>query len=101
MLAGRIVAAPVSWGASGVPGWVLGGAWPARTGPLCIPAPEVSRLSSPPRKERGYTERYALAQDTAVMGQAPAAGEGPIHNVRTCRDYLAREVEPRLATASV
>jgi inosose dehydratase len=51
-------------------------------------------------EERGYTGRYVLEQDTAVMGQAPAAGEGPIDDVRICLDYLAREVEPRLATVS-
>ena len=48
-----------------------------------------------------YAGRYVLEQDCAIMGDAPAEGEGPLADVRVCLDYLVREVEPRLATASV
>jgi inosose dehydratase len=49
----------------------------------------------------GYAGRYVLEQDCAIMGAAPAEGAGPLDDVRICLDYLAREVEPRLETASV
>ena len=35
------------------------------------------------------------------MGAVPAEGEGPLADMRVCLDFLAREVEPRLATAAV
>ena len=52
-------------------------------------------------EQAGYAGRYVLEQDCAIMDAPPAEGEGPLEDVRTCLDYLAREVEPRLATASV
>ena len=48
----------------------------------------------------GYAGRYVLEQDTAIMGDEPAPGEGPIVDVRTSVDYLRREVAPRLVGAS-
>lgn len=45
----------------------------------------------------GYAGRYVLEQDTAIMGDEPAIGEGPIEDVRTSIDYLRREVVPNLA----
>lgn len=52
------------------------------------------------QEHSGYTGRCVLEQDTAIMGDAPAPDVGLIHDVRTCLDYLAREVEPRLATVT-
>ena len=37
----------------------------------------------------GYDGLYVLEQDTAIMGKAPAAGKGPINDVRISLDYLA------------
>lgn len=68
---------------------------PLGTGDVDIAAAVVALESA------GYTGRYVLEQDCAIMGAAPAQGEGPLSDVRTCLDYLAREVEPRLATVTV
>ena len=40
----------------------------------------------------GYAGRYVLEQDTAIMGDEPAAGEGPIESMRISMAYLQREV---------
>ncbi|MDP1876268.1 MAG: sugar phosphate isomerase/epimerase [Actinomycetota bacterium] len=45
----------------------------------------------------GYQGLYVLEQDTAIMGEMPADREGPIGDVRTCLEYVGREIEPRLA----
>ncbi len=45
----------------------------------------------------GYVGRYVLEQDTAIMGDEPALGEGPIEDVRISIEYLRREVVPNLA----
>jgi len=42
---------------------------------------------------QGYQGRYVLEQDTAIMGDEPAAGEGPIESMRISVDYLRRKVE--------
>jgi inosose dehydratase len=44
----------------------------------------------------GYSGRYVLEQDTAIMGDEPAIGEGPIEDVRTSLEYLRRMVVPNL-----
>lgn len=47
-------------------------------------------------EQAGYRGWYILEQDTALTQGLPAAGEGPIHDVRACLDYLATEVAPRV-----
>ena len=44
----------------------------------------------------GYDGWYVLEQDTAITGDEPAPGTGPIEDVRANVDYL-RELEARLA----
>ena len=44
----------------------------------------------------GYRGRYVLEQDTALTQGLPAEGTGPVDDVRTCLDYLATNVAPRL-----
>lgn len=44
----------------------------------------------------GYRGWYVLEQDTALTQGLPAAGTGPVDDVRTCLDYLATNVAPRL-----
>jgi inosose dehydratase len=39
-------------------------------------------------ERRGYTGWYVLEQDTAVLDAAPAAGEGPIEDVRRSIAFL-------------
>ena len=46
---------------------------------------------------QGYQGRYVLEQDTAIMGDEPAPGEGPIESMQISVDYLRRE----LATTAV
>lgn len=46
-----------------------------------------------------YDGLYVLEQDTAIMGEEPAPGEGPIGDVRISIDYVRREIEPVLADA--
>lgn len=40
----------------------------------------------------GYSGRYVLEQDTAIMGDEPAPGEGPIESMRISMAYLRHEV---------
>lgn len=107
MLSGRKLANPMPWGLRELPS---GGStravsflWPhVHEASLCHSVRGMSRLrrQSLHLAERGRTERYVREQDTADKGEAPAAGEGPIDEIRTTVDYLACEVEPRLATVS-
>ncbi|MBI4941748.1 MAG: TIM barrel protein [Actinobacteria bacterium] len=45
----------------------------------------------------GYRGRYVIEQDTALTTGAPAAGEGPVTQVRASLDYLRDVVAPRLS----
>lgn len=45
----------------------------------------------------GYTGHYVLEQDTAIMGDEPEPGQGPIDDVRTSIAYLRDRVVPALA----
>ena len=47
----------------------------------------------------GYRGRYVIEQDTALTQGPPAAGEGPVLEVRTSLDYLRDVVAPRLGGA--
>lgn len=44
----------------------------------------------------GFEGRYVLEQDTAILGDEPAVGAGPIEDVRASIAYLRREVVPNL-----
>ena len=50
-------------------------------------------------EEAGYAGWYVLEQDTAILGAAPAPGEGPIGDVRTSIAYLD-EVGRRIPAAT-
>ena len=43
-------------------------------------------------EDQGYQGRYVLEQDTAIMGDEPAPGEGPIENMRVSVDYLRNRI---------
>lgn len=45
----------------------------------------------------GYRGWYVIEQDTAITGEVPADGEGPVDQVRTSLDYLRDVVAPRVA----
>lgn len=47
-------------------------------------------------ESKGYDGWYVLEQDTAITGEEPAPGKGPIEDVQANVDYL-RELEQRLA----
>lgn len=45
----------------------------------------------------GYTGLYVIEQDTAITGDLPAPGEGPVEQVRSSLAYLREVVAPALA----
>lgn len=51
-------------------------------------------------EEQGYTGWYVLEQDTALTQGLPAAGQGPVNDVRQCLDYLSSTVVTRLERES-
>lgn len=48
----------------------------------------------------GYDGWYVLEQDAAITGEEPAAGRGPIEDIRASVDYL-RDLEGQLAAAAI
>src|SRR5439155_9132647 len=51
----------------------------------------------------GYAGWYVLEEDTAILGATPAAGEGPVDDVRRSIAFLrgvAAKVDSRLAAAT-
>jgi inosose dehydratase len=45
----------------------------------------------------GYPGWYVLEQDTAITGEVPAEGTGPVVDVRTSLEYLHHDVAPRVS----
>ena len=44
----------------------------------------------------GYRGWYVIEQDTAILGEMPAEGQGPVTSVQASMDYLRTVVAPRL-----
>jgi inosose dehydratase len=47
----------------------------------------------------GYGGWYVLEQDTAITGEVPAVGSGPVLDVRASLDYLRDHVVPRISSS--
>ena len=47
----------------------------------------------------GYRGWYVIEQDTAILGDPPPEGAGPVTSVAQSMDYLREVVAPRLAQA--
>lgn len=47
-------------------------------------------------EKAGYTGRYVLEQDIAVIGAPPEVGSGPVEDVAKCIRFIEFEVEPLL-----
>nr|WP_246456481.1 TIM barrel protein [Nocardioides mesophilus] len=47
-------------------------------------------------EDGGYTGWYVIEQDTAITGEVPAEGAGPVQSVASSMDYLRDVVAPRL-----
>lgn len=48
-------------------------------------------------ESRGYRGSYVIEQDTAVLGELPELGQGPVDEVRSSLRYLTETVAPTLA----
>lgn len=45
-------------------------------------------------EQAGYEGWYVIEQDTAITGETPTLGEGPVTNVETSTRYLHDVVAP-------
>jgi hypothetical protein len=64
----NVAGTPISWGVCEVPGW----------------GREVVDLL----RSAGYERWLVLEQDTAITGEEPPVGRGPVIDARTSIDYL-------------
>jgi inosose dehydratase len=107
----HLAGAPISWGVCEVPDWAIAARVSghelspveATQQGLFLPLGQGrARIKDVARAldHAGYERRLVLEQDTAIAGQEPPDGDGPVRDVRRSIEYLTalapeREVASR------